>query len=280
MQEFKRSPSGLFLADGEVSLLRDELQVLATRALALPVAYHETVATPAELRPVVEEACQLLGAAADRLASLTTLMDQFAEATEALRASPDNPGVFSTALKVRDPGQVAGLCFLARFALMGCAGDLERLLARLTAAPDRDLVWEVVEAAQSAAREVIKAISGVDMALCAATGTSEGQPFFVTSVKESLETRHAYLTLHKSIRPSLPPTPKESRGSAAPRWRSSSCAGAPATLGCASTTGASSTASSSSSTLGFAYTSRRRRACSTVSASGKSARTSPRSCSA
>ncbi|MBX3184570.1 MAG: hypothetical protein KF915_18220 [Polyangiaceae bacterium] len=209
MREFKRSPSGLFLADSEVNLLRDELQVLAGRALALPLAQHETVKSAEGLRPVVEEACELLRVSADRLSSLAAHMDRFSEATAALRSTANDSGMPSPMHRLRDPGQVSGLCFLARFALLGCLGDLERLLPRLSDAEDEEPMWEAIEAAQSASREVVKAISGVDMALCAATGASEGQPFFVTSVKESLETRHAYITLYESVKPTHPPTAEE-----------------------------------------------------------------------
>jgi hypothetical protein len=102
---------------------------------------------------------------------------------------------------VEDVGlrRIQNLAFIARMGLRARV----TMLDGLGEAPGK---WELIAAAGSALREIMKALGALAVAVCAAEGLPEPATFYVTELERSLAVRRAYRIFHADVAPGNEPT--------------------------------------------------------------------------
>jgi hypothetical protein len=79
--------------------------------------------------------------------------------------------------------------------------------------------WELIEACSSAMREVLKALSALDLTICSYEGLEPGPSFYVTEIQRSLRVRAAYWSFRRDLVAAGPPAEGEVRA----RLRKAAC---------------------------------------------------------
>lgn len=207
----RRSPSGTFIADSETDDIRKVLRDLAERAVGIRVGDYEAFEAPAEVIPLLDAVEALLTSSIAAFGQLTSELDLVVESSAAARPDGAVASAAPTKSRFRDPEQVSSVCFLGRYVLAETRTELGRVRARLGTEPDPELGWEAIEIAHAAVREIVKAVSGVDLALCAASRQTTGLPYFASAVRDALDTRHAIVSLRRGVEASAPPAARELR---------------------------------------------------------------------
>jgi hypothetical protein len=199
--------------DGDPEVARQLLEPLRATLRGvegIPISSYEEVDGDA-LSPLLDDTRAALGTAIERVGALLAHYDDVAEARASvrkLRAAPHSSGELcgelERVLEAEDVGvrRVQNLAFIARLGLRGRIAALEDM----SVATGK---WEIIDAASSSLREVLKALGAIDVAVCELEGLPCPTTFYVTELERSLAIRRAYRILHADVSPGVDPKAPE-----------------------------------------------------------------------
>lgn len=193
-------------AEGEdLTALLAELDRALRRAEEVPVSSYEEMEGDA-LSPLFAETRAAVGSAVDVVSSILAHYDEVVS----LRASRLDLATHATEAglllgeveraMVEEVGvrRIQNLAFLARMGLRARLAALDGM----GASPGK---WELIAAASSALREVMKALGALAVAVCGHEVLPEPRTFYVTELERSLTIRRAYRIFHADIAPAREP---------------------------------------------------------------------------
>jgi hypothetical protein len=195
--------------DGDPEVARQLLEPLRAtlrRVEGIPISSYEEVDGDT-LVPLLDDTRAALDDAIDRVGALLNHYDGVAEQRASVRKLRIAPlsggelcGELERVLEQENVGvlRVQNLAFVARLGLRGRVVALEGM----TLANGK---WEIIDAASSSLREVLKALGAIDVAVCELEGLPCPTTFYVTELERSLAIRRAYRILHADVAPGVDP---------------------------------------------------------------------------
>jgi len=95
------------------------------------------------------------------------------------------------------PGRITSVAFVARIGLRNRRASLQALGA--------EPKWELIASCSSAVREILKALSAVEVAIAEHEGAAPTSRYYATELEHALEVRRAYFTFRAEILAGGPP---------------------------------------------------------------------------
>lgn len=177
------------------------LRAAVQAAEAIPLTSYEE-SEGDHVLPLLDETRAALARAIDAVAGLLEHYDAVAESRASVRrlrvdhVERELCGELERAMGEEDATvrKAQNLAFIARMGLRGRATSLGSL------GPGSGK-WEVIAAASSALREILKALGALELAVCEHEELPVPATFYVTELERSLQVRRAYRIFHADIGP-------------------------------------------------------------------------------
>lgn len=193
----------------EVRLLLERLSAILRRVEGVAISSYEELDGGA-LLPLIDETRGALVAAVEAVGDVLhyydAIADQRASQLNILTEGPRSGELCGEVERVMDEDfgmtRIQNVAFIARMGLRA------RLLAldAMGASPGK---WEIIGAASSALREVMKALGALAVVVCDHESLPEPTTFYVTELERSLIIRRAYRIFYGDVAPSREPQGSE-----------------------------------------------------------------------
>jgi len=185
----------------EVRRLLDQLSAILRRVEGVAISSYEELDGGA-LLPLIDETRSALGAAVEAVGNVLhyydAIADQRASQLNILTEGPRSGELCGEVERVMDEDfgmtRIQNVAFIARMGLRA------RLMALDAMGPSPGK-WEMIGAASSALREVMKALGALSVVVCDHESLPEPTTFYVTELERSLIIRRAYRIFYGDVAP-------------------------------------------------------------------------------